>query len=502
MLFGIVLHPANMAAVAGVLFLSWVLYKFFKPSDLPDLPIVGIRKGEWFAFRRAAWRNTWNLKAAEHEMYTEYTSKGQAAIIPLLTSSPVILPLSDTKFIVEAPDSQVDMHMNLGDLFQVKYTIMDQDITNRPIHIHLIVTTLTKEIGNLVPDMLDEASRALERVWGTSHEWREINVYETGRQIIGSVSNRIFFGLPICRDPTLVETGMAYAQDVPVSSFFLRIAMPAVRPLIAPLITLRARYHTYKFRNIVKPTIKRRVQEFDARQNDPEANKRLGPAPNDFLEWSIKQAKETGEASLWSPEKLADRLLVLNFVSIHTTTFALVNAVIDLVCWDTPETISELRAEISSVLAAHSGRWDKRSLAAMHKLDSLLRESMRLHGAAPVALGRRVAARQGIDTPSGAHLPYLTTLMVPAYSYNRDRTVFGEDADQFRPFRFAEGRADKDVQYVDRARRAFPTTSPDFLAFGHGRNACPGRFFASNELKLVVGLVKQPRWWTCMREMT
>lgn len=30
------------------------------------------------------------------------------------------------------------------------------------------------------------------------------------------------------------------------------------------------------------------------------------------------------------------------------------------------------------------------------------------------------------------------------------------------------------------------TTGPDHLAFGHGKHACPGRFFAANEVKIVL----------------
>lgn len=31
------------------------------------------------------------------------------------------------------------------------------------------------------------------------------------------------------------------------------------------------------------------------------------------------------------------------------------------------------------------------------------------------------------------------------------------------------------------------TASPEYLSFGGGRNACPGRFFASSELKIMLG---------------
>ena len=35
-------------------------------------------------------------------------------------------------------------------------------------------------------------------------------------------------------------------------------------------------------------------------------------------------------------------------------------------------------------------------------------------------------------------------------------------------------------------KHQFVTTSPDSLIFGHGNHACPGRFFASNEIKVVM----------------
>jgi len=35
-------------------------------------------------------------------------------------------------------------------------------------------------------------------------------------------------------------------------------------------------------------------------------------------------------------------------------------------------------------------------------------------------------------------------------------------------------------------RHQFVTTSVDSLVFGHGAHACPGRFFASNEIKVIL----------------
>jgi cytochrome P450 len=33
------------------------------------------------------------------------------------------------------------------------------------------------------------------------------------------------------------------------------------------------------------------------------------------------------------------------------------------------------------------------------------------------------------------------------------------------------------------------TVTKDFMAFGYGRHACPGRFFAANEIKLIMARI-------------
>lgn len=42
-------------------------------------------------------------------------------------------------------------------------------------------------------------------------------------------------------------------------------------------------------------------------------------------------------------------------------------------------------------------------------------------------------------------------------------------------------------------KHQFVSTSPESLNFGHGNHTCPGRFFASNEIKVI--LVELLRNW-------
>jgi len=190
---------------------------------------------------------------------------------------------------------------------------------------------------------------------------------------------------------------------------------------------------------------------------------------------------------MWKTSTLSGRIMLLNFAAIHTSSFSITHALLDLVS-SKQEYIDELREEIESVLAEHGGEWNKRALAKMEKLDSVLRESARLNSFVTIGIPRRVVAKDGVTTPSGVKLPYNTTVAVPSYTVLHDEETY-PDAHEFKPFRFSEQRSDENVGYVKRAGKQFATTSKEYLAFGHGKHACPGRFFAANELKLILAHV-------------
>ncbi|KAK4096713.1 cytochrome P450 [Parathielavia hyrcaniae] len=468
-------------AVAVVAYLIHQL--FFAGPRLPKLPIVGARNGDWFPFFQAMWRNTVNFKAAVHEADEKY--RDQEALMPLIgNTSMVLLPRSQIQFVTDQPDSILNMHTAVIESLQVDYTCTDPYLVHNPVHHKLIATTLTNQIGNLVPDVAEETAWAFEQQWGNPAEYQEVCVYETLRKIVGCVTNRVFLGKPTCRDPALLVEGMGYAQDVPMTATVLRMVWKPVRPLVAWFLTIPIHLRTRRFEKIVMPEIEKRFADYEARRRDPENNKALGPERNDFLQWTIKQAKEMGDPYLWKPTTLAGRILLLNLAAIHTSSFTITSAILDLAA-SRKEYVDELRAEIEGVLAEHGGEWNKQALAKMQKLDSAMRESARLNSFVTIGLSRAVVAPDGLVTPSGVRIPRGARVSVPSYPVFHDSSIY-PDTGEFKPFRFAEQRSDASIDYVRRAAKAFATTSTDFLAFGHGRNACPGRFFAANELKLMM----------------
>ena len=84
----------------------------------------------------------------------------------------------------------------------------------------------------------------------------------------------------------------------------------------------------------------------------------------------------------------------------------------------------------------------------------------------------------------GTYLPKGTYIAVPVHEIHLDESNY-PDANSFVPFRFVDmANKESTGRKID-----MTATSTDFRAFGHGRHACPGRFFAATELKLTLALV-------------
>lgn len=491
------LRPAVLGPAVFIV-ISYILYQTLRPSktklpNLPNLPIVGAKPGEWLPLQRARWRNAFNMNTAVHEAYCQY--KDRYCIFPVAGGYDfVLLPRKQLQWLLDQPDSSVSLHdLNL-DFLQAHHTLADVKLATNPVHHDLVKGVLTRETGNLVPDLFDEIQHSVDEVYGSEPGvTKEITVYSTIQHIVGQVTNRVFVGLPLCRNTELLKNGVAFATEISVAANLLKFVWEPLRPLVALVVMVPNRIHTNRFISILRPEVERRVADYNARQADPET-KAADKVPNDFLQWQIHQAKASGDPYMYDIYTLASRVLILNFASIHTSSFAMANALFDLAATD-PVHIEELRHEIKTVLAEHGGAWNKRAIQKMIKLDSTMRESQRINSLVVMATGRLVVDPKGITTPTGVHLPRGTVVGGHGRAVLHDGDIYPEPG-TFRPFRFAEKRNQQgdagahekggSATYVERARQAWATTSPDFVAFGHGRHACPGRFFASTELKLLL----------------
>jgi len=121
----------------------------------------------------------------------------------------------------------------------------------------------------------------------------------------------------------------------------------------------------------------------------------------------------------------------------------------------------------------------------MYKLDSCVKESLRLNSASFAIMSR--LALKDYTFKSGCNpftLPKGVIVGVPGHAMHTSHETYGTDSGEWKGFRFSELRDGLDV--AQSAKHQAVSTSFEYLAFSHGKNACPGRFFAVTELKLLL----------------
>lgn len=82
----------------------------------------------------------------------------------------------------------------------------------------------------------------------------------------------------------------------------------------------------------------------------------------------------------------------------------------------------------------------------------------------------------------GTFIPRGSLINANMVTIHNDPDIYPSPS-EFRPWRFSEMR---DKSPDDAVKHQSVNTSAEYLTFGHGKHACPGRFFATNELKAMM----------------
>ncbi|KAJ6568484.1 cytochrome P450 [Mycena capillaripes] len=384
--------------------------------------------------------------------------------------------------IASAPDHMLSFDEALREVYYPlhgNYTMGKEHVQN-PYHILSVRGSLTRSLGRCFPEVRDEMNQAFDDVLaleGSAHlllttmaaEWKLIQVHNAFLQIVARTSNRLFVGLRF----EYLQLNIDFAVSVSVRGMIISLFPDILKPIFGPpLSKLKSSHrHILKF---LKTMIDDRLEKENQYGRD------WLERPNDLISWLLDHAQGKERTT----PALAMRVLA-----------ALTTAMYDLTAY--PQHIEPMREEAERVIKEEG--WTKAALAKMHKIDSFIRESQRFGVTpGPLSMGRKVVAKEGFTFSDGTTIPHGAILGVPGTAMHRDNSLH-PDADTFDGFRFSRMREDvaclesneNGVDAEEKAmsgvfKRHMVSTCPGHLIFGHGRHACPGRFFAAMELKAML----------------
>jgi cytochrome P450 len=472
-----------------------------------SIPSVGHGRGvlAWF-------RNVTGYITQHHHWvqdgYIKHSKHERAFLLPSSASRPadIVLPRTQTAWLLDQPESVVSAGDAHNHIMHSQYNFLGARLAEDGLHVRVVHRHLARHLPALIPDIAEEVRESVDDAFtrgkgqkpnakqgaGTLDDgWMELNLWDAFIHVVPRVTNRVMVGHPLCRDESFLESMVAVA-DVSVRNCFILAMVPSLfHPIVARLITIPNQRHWRTAHRAVRPLIEARLRDM---LSEKKADYK---PPEDFITWSIRQAMSENSAFDLEAETISKRLVPVEFAAIHTTVLTLHSLILDILSspnWK--ETIAAIVDEVQGALAATPDNgWTKSSLLSLYRTDSAVRESQRLSNFHSTLVERLVVSPNGLHNPiEGWTAPQGSWITFNLTGMHHDEDLY-ENAQTYDAFRFSRVREALEKQAAENQdenatmeikRLGMVTTSDSHLAFGHGRHACPGRFFVAHEIKMIL----------------
>ncbi|ETS73381.1 hypothetical protein PFICI_14986 [Pestalotiopsis fici W106-1] len=442
----------------------------FLPSTLRlirmfTFPTVGTELGGAEKRRKAYLAGARKLYNDGYRKFKEQAFK----ITTSRTSTVLVLPPKYLPELKKIPDSIVSMEAAVDEHMESKYTRIETVV---PIVPHTIKADLTPGLVRLNPVLSKEVQEVIDLEMPDCSDWTSLNIHHKLLRIVGMVSGRIFIGPELGRKEEYLDAAINYT----IEAMEVQRAVQSMRPWLRPFLANRlpaAKKLDQRIKaaeDFMMPVVKKRMEL----ANSPDK-------PDDMLQWLISSL---GKFPDRASQNLARVQLGISFAAIHTTVLTATNVFYSIAAL--PDFVPELREEINQALAENDGVFTSNALQSMKKLDSFLKETLRFCPASMASFQRKVL--QTFSLSDGHVIPAGITIEVPAVAVSFDPELFPQP-EKFDPLRFYKLRQqarDGGGSGESAALNQFVSVSQNSLTFGYGRHACPGRFFAANELKMIL----------------
>ncbi|KAG6848382.1 hypothetical protein H0H93_000731, partial [Arthromyces matolae] len=400
------------------------------------------------------------------DMIQEGYSKYNGAPFKIPDVSRWLVVVSGERYIEElrkAPDDYISFRAQAHDSLQLLYTVGPEIINS--YHVDVVRSSLTRNFVERFPDVQDEIVMTFKEYIPSTEGWTSVAALPTIRKIVSRSVNRLFIGLPLCRDPDYRDLNIEFTVDLIKAAQLINLFPNFLKPVAARYLT-NVEPQIQRAMRHLRPIIEERLA------NDIPEETDSSKTHNDLLSWLLGQAPENKR----TVRDLTVQILIINFAAIHTTSLAFTQILFDLA--QHASVVPDLRREVEDVIKEEG--LSKIALHRMVKLDSFIKESQRLGGNRALNVERKVI--KDFAFSDGTVIPKGNSIAVPNFAMHHDERNYA-NANAFDPFRFSKLR---ELEGKGFSNHQMVALSHDYIVFGLGRHACPGRFFAVNELKALL----------------
>ncbi|PHH61223.1 hypothetical protein CDD81_657 [Ophiocordyceps australis] len=441
-------------AIAVVVILTWLLQSRKKHLAIP-VPFYKASKAKWI----------FSAETLVKDSYRKFQDKVYQ--IRATEGIQLVLPSNYVRELKALPEDVLSAKEAIADALQSKYTKFSPG-HNADLLTLLLRTRLTQNLVKLAPQLKEELNYIIATEFPVCDDWTPVKWHPFALRVVARLSGRAFVGSSISRQERWMDTSINFAIHVFMAGAKLQLfpewSRPLTQYLVSDLGKIRRDIETAK--ELIAPVLEQRIRDLDSHGCEK--------APNDLMQWLIEALPREEKADV---QIQAELQLVIAAAAIHTTQGLLCECIYDLAAHR--EIQQELRQEAHKVLELQEGWARKESMPKLKKMDSFMREVLRLRGNI-VSFIRKVM--KPISLSDGTELPAGTRVVAPLAGIAHDERFF-PNPDEFDPLRFYRLRHESAAA---NNRLQFTSISDTYVNFGAGRHACPGRFFASNEIKLIL----------------
>ncbi|KAI0490488.1 cytochrome P450 [Xylaria cf. heliscus] len=374
-----------------------------------------------------------------------------------------------------APDTVLSLNGAAKHMLQPVYTMngfnwFDRRGVEGVGFVRTLRTLLTNNIPCLLPNLgtltqvrWKEVVASNKAVDGST----QISLYPAIMTLVVLLNARSLFGEDLIKNERFMCSALGYVEETLLSAEVVKLLPSFLVPIVGGGFRRCFNSHKMFFDSLI-PATEQRLQEKDFKRQGHQMPERA-----DCIQWIIETAPKQKP---WSAERVIYELMAIWFGS------TIIYVIHDLCLY--PEYIEPIRRELEA-----SYEQFERTGQGLPLLDSFIKESTRLTPVESMSVRRR--ALQPFTLSDGTKVSVGEWACAPLAAINTHAQYY-PSPETFSGFRFVDPAILSDTQEYPTppAMQTKPSKLTDvdhsFLMWGTGRMACPGRYYASAFMKVVI----------------